>query len=99
MGDKLDGATKKTVEDEIAKVREALKGTDIEAVKSSYETLQTKFQEISAELYKQAAASGAGAAPEGAEAAGGPTPEAKKDADVVDAEFEMVDEEKGKEKK
>lgn len=98
MGDKVDGATKKTVEDEIAKVREALKGTDIEAVKSSYETLQTKFQEISAELYKQAAASGAGAAPEGAEAAGGPAPEAKKDADVVDAEFEMVDEDKEKKK-
>ena len=39
--------------------------------------------------YKQAAASGAGAAPEGAVVA--PEPEAKKDADVVDAEFEMVD--------
>jgi molecular chaperone DnaK len=97
LGDKLDGSKKKEIEDEIAKVREALKGSDIEAVKSSYETLQAKFQEISAELYKQAAASGAGAGPE-AGAGAAPEPEAKKDADVVDAEFEMVDEEKEKKK-
>ena len=97
LGDKLDGAKKKEIEDEIAKVREALKGSDIEAVKSSYESLQTKFQEISAELYKNAAASGAGAGPE-AGAGAAPEPEAKKDADVVDAEFEMVDEDKDKKK-
>jgi molecular chaperone DnaK len=99
LGDKLDGATKKSVEDEIEKVREALKGTDVDAIKSSYESLQAKFQEISAELYKNAAASGAGAGPEaGAGAGSAPEPEAKKDADVVDAEFEMVDEEKDKKK-
>jgi molecular chaperone DnaK len=95
LGDKLDGAKKKEIEDEIAKVREALKGSDIDAVKSSYETLQSKFQEISAELYKNASASAAGA-PEGAEAQDGAKKE--KDADVVDADFEMVDEEKDKKK-
>jgi len=95
MGDKIDGATKKAIEDEIAKVREALKGTDIEAIKSSYETLQTKFQEVSAELYKQAAAS-AGPAAEAAAGAGHSSAEPKKDADVIDAEFEAVDEDKKK---
>jgi molecular chaperone DnaK len=95
LGEKLDGAKKKEIEDEIAKVREALKGTDIEAVKSSYETLQTKFQEVSAELYKQSAAS-AGAGPEAG--AGAAASEPKKEGDVVDAEFEMVDEEKDKKK-
>ena len=101
LGEKLDGAKKKEIEDEITKVREALKGTDIEAVKSSYETLQTKFQEISAELYKNAAAAGAGAGPEAAAGAGTASEHAaepKKDADIVDAEFEMVDEEKDKKK-
>ncbi len=99
MGDKIDGATKKAVEDEIAKVREALKGSDIEAIKSAYEALQTKFHEVSAELYKQtAAAAGAeGAAGAGhAHAGSGAAAEPKKDGDVVDAEFEMVDEEKKK---
>ncbi|MDD5199063.1 MAG: molecular chaperone DnaK [Terrimicrobiaceae bacterium] len=100
LGDKLDGATKKNIEDAIAKVREALKGDDTETIKSAQDDLQTKFQAVSAELYKQAAASqqqeaaGAGAAPGPEAADGGPSP--KKDADVVDAEFEMVDEDKKK---
>jgi len=97
IGEKIDGATKKAVEDEIAKVREALKGSDIEAIKSAYESLQTKFHEVSAELYKKTAAEGTAGA-----AGAGPTPDAaaasepKKESDVVDAEFEMVDEEKEK---
>jgi len=94
LGDKVDGAKKKTLEDAIEKLREALKGSDIDAIKAGYEDLQAKFQEVSAELYKQAAAQ-AGPSPD----AGGaePQPEAaKKDADVVDAEFEMVDEDKKK---
>jgi len=98
LGDKIDGAQKKTVEDLITKVREALKGNDADAIKSASDELQAKFQEISAELYKNASAQQAGPQP-GPEAAGAgeaPKPEAKKDADVVDAEFEMVDEDKKK---
>ena len=98
LGDKLDGAQKKNVEDAIAKVREALKGSDADAIKSASDELQTKFQEISAELYKNASAQQAG--PEAAAGAAGageaPKSETKKDADVVDAEFEMVDEDKKK---
>ena len=93
LGDKLDGAKKKTVEDAIEKVREALKGNDIDAIKSAYDDLQAKFQEVSAELYKQAAGQ-AGPAPEAGPQPGGPPP--KKESDVVDAEFEMVDEDKKK---
>ena len=37
LGDKLDEATKKSVEDAVAKVREALKGNDNDAVKSAFE--------------------------------------------------------------
>jgi len=100
LGDKLDGATKKKIEDAIAKVREALKGDDVEAIKTAQDELQTAFQEVSAELYKQAAASqeAAGAQPGPEAAAGGATEgaSAKKDNDVVDAEFEMVDEDKKK---
>jgi molecular chaperone DnaK len=96
IGEKIDGATKATVEEEITKVREALKGSDIEAIKSAYESLQTKFHEVSAELYKKTAASAEAGA--GAQAAGAPDGAAapKKDADVVDADFEVVDEEKKK---
>jgi len=95
LGDKLDGDKKKTVDDAIEKVREALKGDDVDAIKTAYDDLQAKFQEVSAELYKQAAAQ-AGPGPEAAGQAENPQP--KKDSDVVDAEFEMVDEDKPKKK-
>jgi molecular chaperone DnaK len=101
LGDKISGDQKKEVETKIAAVREALKGSDVEAIKTAYTELQNKFQSISEELYKQAAA-GAGA--QGGPGAGpGPGPEAAADAQqkeskkrsdegVVDADFEVVDE-------
>ena len=100
LGDKVPEDKKKSVEESIAKVREAINANDTEAMKKTYEDLQNKFQEISADLYKQAAAS-AGSAP-GAEAGGRPGPQAepqpdgprKDQGDVVDAEFEVVDEDK-----
>lgn len=95
LGDKVDGAQKKDVEDAITAVREALKGSDNDAIQKAFDTLQTKFQEVSAELYKKASAQ-AGPQPEADGGAAGPQPEARKDADVVDAEFEMVDEDKKK---
>jgi len=96
LGDKVPGNLKKDVEDLVAKVRETLKGSDTDAIKSASDALQAKFQEVSSELYKQASAQQApppeGAAGPGPEAAAGG--EAKKEGDVVDAEFEMVDEDK-----
>jgi molecular chaperone DnaK len=96
LGDKVPGNLKKDVEDLVTKVRDALKGSDTDAIKSSADALQAKFQEVSSELYKQASAQQApppqGAAGPGPEAAAGAEP--KKEGDVVDAEFEMVDEDK-----
>jgi molecular chaperone DnaK len=100
LGDKVPEDKKKSVEDAIAKVREAINANDTDAMKKTYEDLQNKFQEISADLYKQAAAS-AGPTP-GAEAGEHPGPQAgpqaegprKDQGDVVDAEFEVVDEDK-----
>ncbi|MEY4300149.1 MAG: Chaperone protein DnaK, partial [Verrucomicrobiota bacterium] len=100
LGEKVPGNLKKDVEDLVAKVREALKGSDTDAIKSAADALQTKFQEVSSELYKQASAQQAPPPPSGGEA--GPGPEAAagtaapKEGDVVDAEFEMVDEDKKK---
>ncbi|HEX8372391.1 MAG TPA: molecular chaperone DnaK [Chthoniobacterales bacterium] len=94
-GDKLPGDKKSEIEKSIADVREALKGGDVDAIKSAHDKLEKQFQDVSADLYKQAAAgaeagAGVGAAPEE------PAPNAKKDDNVVDAEFEMVDEDKKK---
>jgi len=102
LGDKVPEDKRKQVEDAIKAVREAIEKNDTDAMKRTYDDLQNKFQEVSADLYKQAAAS-AGSAP-GAEAGGGPGPDArpqdegprKDQGDVVDAEFEVVDEDKKK---
>jgi molecular chaperone DnaK len=94
LGDKVDGASKKNVEDSIEKVREALKGDDADAIKAAYDDLQAKFQEVTTAAYKAAAAS-AGPAPDAASGASTDEPQPKKD-DVVDAEFEVVDDDKKK---
>ena len=97
LGDKLPADKKTAIEEAIAGVRKALEGNDTDAIKSAQETLQNRFQEISADLYRQAAAAqqaAPGAAPGGTQATpddGGTT---APHGDVVDAEFEMVDEDK-----
>ncbi len=100
LGDKVSGDKKQQVEDAIKAVRDAIERNDTDAMKKTYDDLQNKFQEISADLYKQASAQ-AGPMP-GAEAGGRPQPQAEPDTDgprkqhgdVVDAEFEVVDEDK-----
>lgn len=59
LGDKLDAADKSAVEAEITKVRDALKGTDTDAIKAASDALTAKFQEVSAKLYQQANPQGA----------------------------------------
>ncbi|HAL63319.1 MAG TPA: molecular chaperone DnaK [Clostridiales bacterium] len=54
LGDKIDASEKSEIEAEINKVKEALKGTDSEAIKKSVEELQQKFYKVSEKLYQQA---------------------------------------------
>ena len=96
LGDKVEADKKAEIETRIAAVREALKGDNVDTIKAAYTDLQNKFQEVSEALYKNASA-GAAAAGAGAE---GPGPKAggdrKPESDVVDAEFEVVDDDKKK---
>ncbi len=101
LGDKVPEAKRKQVEDAIKAVRDAIEANDTDAMKRTYDDLQNKFQEVSAELYKQAAASsGATPGPEPGPAGSHAQPQdegpRKDQGDVVDAEFEVVDEEKKK---
>jgi molecular chaperone DnaK len=91
-GDKLPGDLKGELESDVARVREALKGNDIEAIKAAYTALQEKFQTV---MSGAGGAGPAGAAPGGATsgaASGAASGARKQDGDVVDAEFEVVDE-------
>ncbi|MDD7464697.1 MAG: molecular chaperone DnaK [Actinomycetaceae bacterium] len=87
--DKLDDAVSNEVKEANEKLRKALEGDDIEAIKSAQEELNTKAQKIGEALYAQAAEQqGAGAAgadgwTDAAKAAGA----GAGDDDVVDAEI------------
>jgi molecular chaperone DnaK len=101
LGEKLTADQKKSVEDAIKDVREKLNGNDVDAIKSATEELQNRFQGISAELYKQAASQKSGSQPGGTAGPSGPSGStgggaAKPDENVVDADFEVVDDDKKK---
>ncbi len=78
-GDKVSKDKKEKVEKSIAEVREALKGTDIDKVKSTFEQLQKDIYEVSAEIYKQN--------PQGQPGNGGSEGEKPKDDKTMDAEY------------
>src|SRR5882724_11119750 len=90
LGDKIPAETKTELEAKVKAVREALNGTDVEAVKSATETLMQASHKMAEQAYKAAGEAPGGAGAAGPEASGQPGGQAsgqKKD-DVVDAEFE-----------
>ena len=96
LGDKADSALASKVQAGVDKLKEALKGSDLEAIKSATEEVRQPLYELSAAAYQQAqqAAGAAGAAP-GAEAnAGAGEQGAQQDDNVVDAEFTEVKDDK-----
>jgi molecular chaperone DnaK len=99
-GDKLPAEKKTKVEGVLAEAKKALESNDGDQMKAALENLTKAGGEFYADI--QAAAQAAGAADASAQSAqsaeGGPAPEPKteKKADVVDADFEVVDDEKSK---
>src|SRR5467141_3075784 len=90
LGDKIPAETKTELEAKVKAVREALNGTDVEAVKSATETLMQASHKMAEQAYKAAGEAPGGAGAPGPEASGQPGGQAsgqKKD-DVVEAEFE-----------
>ena len=85
LGDKVPAEQKSEVEAAIADAKKALEGTDIEAIKAAGEKLTEASQKLAQIVYSTtdeaaAAAGDAGAAPAGD--------------DVVDADYEVVDDDK-----
>ena len=94
-GDKISANDKGNIEKAVAAVKEALKGTDSDAIKAASEKLNEAWQSVSAELYKAAAekaktekAQSGGPAPSGAGDAAGKGKPPGKDGDgpIIDAE-------------
>ena len=85
FGDKVDDATKEKVTAAVERVKSALAANNNEEIKAASDALTQVWHEASAQLYQQTT----GAAPDDA------TTEAPDDGeDVVDAEYEVVDDDK-----
>lgn len=98
-GDKVPADKKSTIEAALAEAKKALESDDTEKMKAAMENLS----KVGADLYAAAAAAGGEGAPGDAASGGGATPppsssgepkKAEKKANVVDADFEVVDEDK-----
>ncbi len=87
FGDKVAASDKSDCEAKIAALEEALKGTDIELIKSRQKELETSIQGIATKVYQQAAAQQQQQqGPQGGDQ-GGYTSGSGNDDNVVDAEF------------
>jgi len=91
-GDKVDEATKKAIEEALQELKDANAGEDVEAIKAAIDKLTQSAHKLAEEIYKEAQAQNA------ANAEGEPQADAEAGAekpadDVVDAEFEEVNEE------
>jgi molecular chaperone DnaK len=92
LGDKLEAGEKENIEAAIKDLEEVMNGDDKEAIEAKTKALTDASAKMAERLYAEQAAAGAGAQA-GAEAAG-EAGGAKADEDVVDAEFEEVDDNK-----
>jgi molecular chaperone DnaK len=86
-GDKIDAATKSTVEDAIAATKTALEGGDADDINAKAQALTEAAMKMGQQIYENQQAAGPDAAAEAAE-------EPAAEEDVVDAEFSEVDEDK-----
>jgi len=87
FGDKVDPDTRSQLDLAIGRLKEAIKGSDANEIKSATEALNQVWHQASAKMYQQAGG------PEGQQAGQQPPPPPRDD-NVVDADYEVVDDKK-----
>ncbi len=85
LGDKVTADEKKNIETKVEELKKAMEGDNLEEIKQKSEELTTAFHTISQKMYEQAAQENA---QEGQKNEG-----KNSDDDVVDADYEVVDDE------
>ena len=83
LGDKLTDSDKAPVQAAVEKLKETIKGTDVQAIKTATDDVQKALQAIGEKIYQAA-----GAAQQGAPDAGAA---GQNNDGVVDADYEVVD--------
>jgi len=98
QADKVPADKKAGVENAVAELKKALEANDTAGMKSGIEKVNSEMQALSSELYTQAKTEGAGEAQQPGQQAGGEGADSgaspKDDEQVIDADFEMVDDDK-----
>jgi molecular chaperone DnaK len=99
--DKMDAAGSGEIETAISEAKTALGGSDVDAMNSAFERLQTASHKLAEVLYSQAGAAGDGEAASGEQASsatagadGDSSSSAAGDDNVIDAEYVDVEDEK-----
>src|SRR5690625_5846898 len=94
LGDKVSDAEKQKAEEAKEALKKALEGDDTEDIKAKKEALEQEVQQLSVKLYEQMAQE------QGAQGAAGAEGDASgaADDDVVDAEYEEVDDDEKSDK-
>jgi len=93
-GDKISGSAKTDLEAAVDRAKKALKQDDLGELQSTRDTLMTAFSAAGQQFYQAQAAQGAPADQASAEAGAEQPAGARADDDVVEADYEIVDDEK-----
>ena len=93
LGDKVPADAKQQADDALAEAKSALEGTDVEAIRAATEKLQQAGYKLAEIVYGQEGAAGAAGAGAGAPADGATAQNASDD-DTIEADYEVVDDDK-----
>ena len=89
--DKIDAGDKANVEAALNKLKDALKGTDIEAIKAATEEATKAFYPVAEKMYQQSGQAGQAGPDMGGADFGGQAGGTNTDPNVVDADYQVVD--------
>ena len=93
-GDKVGEEDKKAIEDALAEMKKALEGENDDAIKNAMEGLQKASHKLAEEMYKEAQAQQGAEQGDPASQGDAGQPQGGADEGAVDADFEVVDEDK-----
>ena len=95
LGDKISADEKAKVESACSKLKETLKGSDVEAIKADTEAVKQAFYAVAEKMYAQSGAQGAPGA-ETAGQAGAGAQQSPNGETVYDADYKVVDDDEKK---
>ena len=100
FGDQIDVSEKETIEQDVSVLKEALEAEDVDAITKGVEALTQSSMKLGEAMYKASQEETADSSNSSGEGEEGASDEGPKTDDVVDVDFEEVDEKsEGKEKK